>query len=316
MAKHAKPAWGNLGVICVRGHGQTDEQFIEGGMVPGEQGRGDRGCVLSDAQFERLAVHLTMTDPNQETEVRERLDSILGFYLRSRLYEAATPSQAKRNAALAIVTNHIGAFCAAAETLAPLPEWPLTELPSSEAASPYDVFLALPDRLCALADITLETAQGDAARLLTLSERAMALAAVLHHLDHASQDDVSRELPFSRDYGMDTFAEIVQLTRKLGDAVRMALESGRRRGGPRAFEELVQAVDWLREIYERCGGAFTHTPREKTHYDGRPHSAAGRFVLAFFEMCDPELSPQTISSTMAKVISSRPHSPGEVFLID
>lgn len=80
----------------------------------------------------------------------------------------------------------------------------------------------------------------------------------------------------------------------------------RRGGGPRPFDELAQAVSWLREIYERCGGVFTHTPREKTHYDGIPHSPAGRFVVAFFEMCDPELRPQTISSAMAKVISGRP----------
>jgi hypothetical protein len=307
-------------VICIQGHGLTDDQLDERGMVPGGHGRGDRGCVLSDAQFDRLATHLNLADPSQMTEVRAWLDSIRRFYLKSRLYEAATPTQAERNAALVIAMDRIGAFCAAVDTLAPLPEWPLSETPSNDDPLPYDLFLSLPDRLCAAAGMALEnivTVQGErAAHLRAVSERGSALAGVLHHLDHASQDDVIRELPFTRDYGMDTFAEIVQLTRKLGDAVRMALESGHRRGGPRAFEELVQAVDWLREIYERCGGAFTHTPREKTHYDGRPHSAAGRFVLAFFEMCDPDLSPQTISSTMAKVISSVPITPGEVFLID
>jgi hypothetical protein len=49
---------------------------------------------------------------------------------------------------------------------------------------------------------------------------------------------------------------------------------------------------------------FTHTPRAKTDYDGTPHSAAGRFVVDFFEMCDPELRAHSISSAMAKVISS------------
>ena len=57
MAKRAKPAWGSLGVVCIRGAEQTDDQLIERGVVFGEQGRGDRGCVLSDAQFDRLAAH-------------------------------------------------------------------------------------------------------------------------------------------------------------------------------------------------------------------------------------------------------------------
>jgi len=49
MAKRAKPAWGSLGVVCIRGAEQTDDQLIERGIVFGEGGRGDRGCVLSDA---------------------------------------------------------------------------------------------------------------------------------------------------------------------------------------------------------------------------------------------------------------------------
>jgi hypothetical protein len=107
---------------------------------------------------------------------------------------------------------------------------------------------------------------------------------------------------------MDTFAEVTRLTQRFGDAVSEALAAGRRRGGPRPFPELCQAVAWLREVFERCGGAFTHTPRAKTHYDGTPHSAAGRFVLAFFAMCDPKLCAGSISSAMATVISG-PLSP-------
>jgi hypothetical protein len=54
-------------------------------------------------------------------------------------------------------------------------------------------------------------------------------------------------LPWTRDYDMDTFAEVARLTQKLGDAVSDALAAGRRRGGPRPFGELLQAVAWLRE---------------------------------------------------------------------
>jgi hypothetical protein len=132
------------------------------------------------------------------------------------------------------------------------------------------------------------------------------LADVLLNLDHASQDDVINHLPWTRDYSMDTFAEVARLTERLDVAVSAAVEAGRRRGGPRPFDELCQAIAWLREVYERCGGVFTHTPRAKTQYDGwTPHSAAGRFVGDFFEMCDPELRAHSISSAMAKVISGR-----------
>jgi len=82
MAKRAKPAWGNLGVICLKGYGQTDDQLNERGIVSGEHGRGDRGFLLSDAQFDRLATHLNLTDPNQKMEARARLDSIRRFYLK------------------------------------------------------------------------------------------------------------------------------------------------------------------------------------------------------------------------------------------
>jgi hypothetical protein len=180
-----------------------------------------------------------------------------------------------------------------------------------EAPSPFRMFMSLPERLRVVADIALESvtpaqsADGDrAVSLLSLSERAVVLADVLYHLDHASQDDVINRLPWTRDYDMDTFAEVARLTQMLGDAVSDALAVGRRRGGPRPFGELLQAVAWLREVYERCGAEFTHTPRAKTDYDGTPHSAAGRFVVDFFEMCDPELRAHSISSAMAKVISS------------
>jgi hypothetical protein len=171
--------------------------------------------------------------------------------------------------------------------------------------------MSLPDRLRVVANMALESVPAQsrdrdrAARLRALAERATALAHVLYQLDHASQDDVINRLPWTRDYGMETFVEIAGLTQKLGDAVSEALAAGRRRGGPRPFDELCQAVAWLGEVYEHCGGEFTHTPRAKTHYDGTPHSAAGRFVADFFEMCDPELPAQSISSAMAKVISGR-----------
>jgi hypothetical protein len=308
MAKRAKPRWGWLGVVCIRGAGQTDDQLVERGIVPG--GRGDRGCVLSDAQFARLAAHLNITELPLMAKVRARLDFIRKFYLTSRLYEAESPTQAERNAALAIVRKHIGAFRAAVDALGPIPDWSLSDGSPIENPSPFDMFMTFPERLGVLAEIASENVtpaqrrdEDQAALLLSLSHCAMVLACALSRLDDASQNDVMNRLPWTADYDMDCFAAVARLTQRLGDAVGEALAAGRRRGGPRPFRELPQAIAWLRKVYERCGGQFTHTPRLKTHYDGTPHSAAGRFVADFFEMCDQKLLAHSISSAMAEVIS-------------
>jgi hypothetical protein len=312
VAKRSRPRWG-LGVVCIRGAGQTDEQLIERGVAPGEQGRGDRGCVLSDAEFARLAAHLKVTELMQTGKVRARLDSIRRIYLTSRLYQAASPTQAERNAALAIVNDHIEAFRAAVDALESIPDWSLSDGSPIEDPSPFCFFMTFPERLRVLAEIDSEnearaqsTETDQAALLLSLSRCAVALADTLNWLDHASEEDVINRLPWTPDYEMDSFTEVARLTQRLGDAVGEALAAGRRRGGPRPFPELPQAIAWLGEVYECCGGQFTHTPRLKTQYDGTPHSAAGRFVVDFFEMCDPALSEQTISSAMAEVISAAP----------
>ena len=62
---------------------------------------------------------------------------------------------------------------------------------------------------------------------------------------------------------MDTFAEVARLTQKLGDAVNEALDAGRRRGGPQPFYELLQAVAWLREIYDNV--ALGQNGRHRTN---------------------------------------------------
>ncbi len=309
MAKRARPRWGCLGVVCIRGAGQTDEQLVERGIAPGEQGRGDRGCVLSDAEFARLAAHLKVTELTRMAEVRAWLNFIRKFYLTSRLYEAASPTQAERNAALAIVKDHIEAFRVAVDALEPIPDWSLSDGSAIENPSPFCMFMTFPGRLRVLAEIASENVtpaqspdRDQAALLLSLSHCAMVLADALFCLDHASEDDVTNRLPWTPDYEMDSFAEVARLTQRLGDAVGEALVAGRRRGGPRPFRELPQTIAWLAEVYERYGGQFTHTPRLKTQYDGTPHSAAGRFVVDFFDMCDRELRAHTISSAMAEVI--------------
>jgi hypothetical protein len=58
MPKRVQPRWGRLGMVCVRGASQTDDDMVERGITPGEYGRGDRGCRFSDKQLDSLVVHL------------------------------------------------------------------------------------------------------------------------------------------------------------------------------------------------------------------------------------------------------------------
>src|ERR671910_2353121 len=88
MPRRVVSQWGNLGAVRVRGAGHTDDQLVERGLELGERGRGDRGCVLSGAQFDRLAGHLKTTDPAKLAQARASLDWIREFYLKSRLYQS------------------------------------------------------------------------------------------------------------------------------------------------------------------------------------------------------------------------------------
>src|SRR5262249_7722138 len=121
MPKRVRPQWGNVGAVRVRGAGQTDDQLAE--RILGSQGRGDRGCVFNDRQFAGIVEHLKISEPGLRAEVRGRLDTIREFYLKGRLYQAATPSQAERNAALAVVKEGVGAFLNVISAFGAPPEW-------------------------------------------------------------------------------------------------------------------------------------------------------------------------------------------------
>src|SRR5262245_54219279 len=108
MPRRVNIPWGRLGTVCVQGFGQTDAQLEGRGIVLGEV-RGDRGCVLSHAEFSRLAVHFKKLKP-LTSRVRRELNFIRGFYLRGRLYEANRPTQAERNRAIAVLADHMTAF--------------------------------------------------------------------------------------------------------------------------------------------------------------------------------------------------------------
>ena len=67
----------------------------------------------------------------------------------------------------------------------------------------------------------------------------------------------------------------------------------------------MQATVWLGNVFESYGGRFTHNPYVKTEYDGRPHSAAGRFVLEFLRTCDSTITETAVSYCMAEAVRFR-----------
>jgi hypothetical protein len=218
--------------------------------------------------------------------------------------------QRERNAALGIVKAQIAAFRAAISELGSVPEWSLTEVGSIENPSHFFVFAILGQRLRALSSTVRGIASSSedsaqAARLRSLCDCAARLADSLFALDHASQDDVIRQLQLTRDYNVVLLSQVVSLVDRLDEAVGKALVKGRKQGGPRKCPELTQTISWLAEVYEDLGGTFTHTPYQKLAYDGAPHSAAGSFVVEFFGFCDPALTKLSISSAMAAVIKRR-----------
>jgi hypothetical protein len=315
MPRRVKPRWGCRAAVCVQGFGQTDDQLVERGIALEALPRGQRGCVQSDAEFSRLAAHLKVKDPALLAKARAKLDSCREFYLTSRLYEANRPMQRELNAALRLVRDRIGSFRDAISALGQLPDWTLIEAGAIENPSHFFVFATLSQRLRVLASTGKKAWKGIApapspdseptARLRSLCDCAALLADTLFALDHASQDDVIQHLPSTRDYNAASLSQVVSILQRLHEAVGKALASDRAQGGPRPFPELAQTIAWLGEVYEDLGGRFTHTPRLKTEYDARPHSAAGGFVTEFFRFCDPKLPAHSISSAMAEVIERR-----------
>lgn len=309
MPKCVRPKWGRLGMVCVRGFGQTDDQMVDRGIIPLENGRGDRGCLLTNKQFDRLVAHLDFPGvPIFPDQVRSKLDFIREFVLQGLLQDAQVPTQRERNAALAVVGKRIEGFLTAISALGRLPNWDLVEIAPNEAPSPVRVFTILPHRLRDLASMARAASRrtpSDGSRptdLVKLSTGASHLADALFFLDFASQNDLIERLSCKNDYAMDSLAEVVGSTTRLALVVDEVRDNGRKSGGPRPFKDLRQAIFWLGELFEACGGRFTHTPREKTKYDGESRSAAGLFIRKFLQMCDEKLTPQAISDATAEVI--------------
>jgi hypothetical protein len=92
----------------------------------------------------------------------------------------------------------------------------------------------------------------------------------------------------------------------LAEAADGALGAGKQKSGPRIQTHVQRAVDKLAHLYEQfTSESFSHNPKLLTEYGGEPHSRAGRFVVAFFEIVDRNIPPTSLSTAMASIVKSR-----------
>jgi hypothetical protein len=102
---------------------------------------------------------------------------------------------------------------------------------------------------------------------------------------------------------------IMDLTDRLVDsaqAAEQALRIGKEKSGPRSRTHVQRTVVKLANLYEGFTGKhFSHNPKQKTNYTGKPHSRGGQFIIAFFEIVDPNVRHTSLSTAMASFVKSR-----------
>jgi len=298
-------------MVCVRGYGLTAEEKEARHATLAQCGRGDNGCLFSDSEFESLIAHLNFSGVSLlKQPLRSNLDFVRELFVKSALFEFQKPSRRAIHEALKIVGNRLRSFLNATVDL---DEPTIRDLESNEIfgvghATAFQVFLSLPGALRTLAASARSIARAKkshANHLIAFSSSADGLADALHFLDFASQSEVLGVMPWTSDYHLRSLKEVVHIARRVFEATGLALETGKKRGGPKPVGEMKEVVARLAEIFEACGGKFTHTPYVKTEYDGKPQSKAGQFVRDFLTICDPSIRPKRVSQWMAGLIHSR-----------
>jgi len=108
----------------------------------------------------------------------------------------------------------------------------------------------------------------------------------------------------------DAIANTADALEDFAQTAKQALHAGQQKSGPRIQTHLHRAVEKLAALYEEfTGKPLSHNPKLLTEYDGEPHSPAGRFIVAFFEIVDPHIRLTSLSTAIASVVKSRrtPH---------
>jgi hypothetical protein len=141
------------------------------------------------------------------------------------------------------------------------------------------------------------------AALAEINQLARALRESLDGLDADTKSELAIALPR---FDLKTILDLDERLNVLSDAAGRALQSGKATTGPQYQPQVQRTVDALAILCEEVTGKrFTHNPKEKTKYDGTPHSQAGRFISAFFAIVDPAVRAQSLSTAMDNVVRSR-----------
>jgi hypothetical protein len=199
----------------------------------------------------------------------------------------------------------------------------LVPLFAFEDAAIADLFESLPcengDRSQVIADLTriardylwqrnqrqqaLSRAEQNAV-LADIAQRSYDLAARLLSLPMDTEWSL-RIHPLLQRYCHNGFAELADNLEDIAYVARDRLKAGKAQTGPRPPAQVQRAVDRLAPIWkEVTGEVFTHNPKIKTVYDGRPQSPAGRFITTFFAIVDPKLPETAISTAMTYHVKS------------
>jgi hypothetical protein len=135
-----------------------------------------------------------------------------------------------------------------------------------------------------------------------VNNRAGELVSILNGLDK----DTAWELLIAAKLPVRSFQQLVNQLDIIADAAAEALRAGKMKRGPRSKIALDRAVENLAALFERVSGSpFAHNPKEFTNYTGRPHSAAGKFVVEFFKIVDPTVKETSLSTAMAGYVKAR-----------
>ena len=92
------------------------------------------------------------------------------------------------------------------------------------------------------------------------------------------------------------------------DCAKRLLAKGQKRRGPGSRKTLPIVIRWLASIYEGTTGLkFTHTPYYRCAYTSVPQSQAGRFIITFLRMVDPNLPniPTAVTTEMSRFVAAR-----------
>ncbi len=142
------------------------------------------------------------------------------------------------------------------------------------------------------------------ANLLDLRERTGALADRLESLDIETEMElVIARLRMGAADKPRWKRDLVDTLRDLSDMLLGAHDSSAACRGPAGNMAIDRVALRLMVLFnEFAGQPATHNPYDNLAYTGAPMSAAGRFVLAVFGMIDPGVTPQRVSSALARAV--------------